>query len=349
MKKEIVLAIISALIMQPVCSANTVNKNKTPIRSRIISILSTNPFSEYYAPSHTDNIEKETMPEVKQIGAEEATGTTILELSESIKLRKQLEKHIKTRKRSKQISVTFPVKNTDSDTISSPQHQLVEIIENDSIDENIPTKTIQKNDCTYHNYVSGKVYNVSTIPGYLTDIALESGENIERITLGDNQRWNIETFKDISKSVWHIYLQPIQYRIATNMIISTDKRNYQLLLKAEDEYEPMIAFKYSTATSPIITVPKISIEDTDKLNFKYKISKNSINPQYVFDDGHNTYLAFDPETMASINPAIFTVDKHSGNVELIDYKKFNGNLIINAVYDNLQLRIRNQIVNITAV
>ena len=347
MKKQIAAIVLSSLMIQSgICSAEELS-----FRERIESILGTNPFSEYYKPYNADKPEYNEPDNGKEKAADEAIssdgdGSSDI-LKESAELRAKLEKAVRARHEAADNTTSA----TDVHATYSKPQKPVEVIEERSLDAELPNRINESSDCTYHDYRSGEVYNIGTLNGYLTDITLESGETLERITLGDNQRWDIDTYQDTVDGTWHIYVQPVQHDISTNMIICTDRRNYQVLLDANGLYEPIVAWRYkSSPVQQAKTVRNITVDSADKLNFRYKADREADQgPQYIFDDGHNTYLVFDPDTAASISPAVFTTEKYSGNLTLIDYEKSGSNLIINGKYDNLKLIINNRCINITAV
>lgn len=347
MKKQIAAAVLASLLMQSgICSAEELS-----FRERIESILGTNPFSEYYKPYNADKPEYNEPDNGKEKAADEAVssdsdGSSDI-LKESAELRAKLEKAVRARHEAADNTTSA----TDVHSTYSKPQKPVEVIEERSLDAELPNRINESSDCTYHDYRSGEVYNIGTLNGYLTDITLESGETLERITLGDNQRWDIDTYQDTVDGTWHIYVQPVQHDISTNMIICTDRRNYQVLLDANGLYEPIVAWRYkSSPVQHAKTVRNITVDSADKLNFRYKADREADQgPQYIFDDGRNTYLVFDPDTIASISPAVFTTEKYSGNLTLIDYEKSGSNLIINGKYDNLKLIINNKCINITAV
>lgn len=223
------------------------------------------------------------------------------------------------------------------------------VLGDSALDYNLGCADEKRGDTTLHTYKSGCTFEVGTAKGYLTDIALEAGEKPERVTLGDSARWQVSTYKDKNRGVWHIYVQPIQQGISTNMVIATDRRNYQLLLKALGEYEPMVAWRYPGRDPLENALPRgeIVIEDFDKLNFGYTVSPrgDKFAPRYVFDDGEHLFLAFEPELLSKVSPAVFAPG--NGGVVLTDYIKSGANLIIDRIYPQLELRVRSRVIHIT--
>lgn len=243
MKKQIAAIVLSSFMIQSgICSAEELS-----FRERIESILGTNPFSEYYKPYNADKPEYNEPDNGKEKAADEAVssdsdGSSDI-LKESAELRAKLEKAVRARHEAADNTTSA----TDVRSTYSKPQKPVEVIEERSLDAELPNRINESSDCTYHDYRSGEVYNIGTLNGYLTDITLESGETLERITLGDNQRWDIDTYQDTVEGTWHIYVQPSQLDISTNMIICTDRRNYQVLLDANGLYDPIVAWRYKSS------------------------------------------------------------------------------------------------------
>lgn len=93
-------------------------------------------------------------------------------------------------------------------------------------------------------YIPGTTDTILTSPQYITDIQLEAGEEYTAIILGDSARWDIQKFKDVQNSQWHIYVQPIQKYIESNMLIITNHRTYNIHLSSGEFHNSIINWKY---------------------------------------------------------------------------------------------------------
>lgn len=328
LKKKIVFLILASMILE----TGIANAEELTFRERVQNILGTNPFSKYYKPNIVSNNSK--MELSKDIDKDIESKNLI---SEATNLRKKLMRLVE------QNTSFREVKPFEQEV----NEEVVDVIEDESLDVDFQKQ--EKSDCVYYDYKNGSKYEINTCNGYITDIMLEIGEEVERITLGDNERWDIRTCKD-SESRYHIYVQPMQNDICTNMIISTDKRNYQLMLNSNGIFEGMVAWKYpNTFKEENIKVKReITVERADQLNFEYQFNKIDKGPQFVFNDGKNTYLSFDPEEIHSINPAIFTINR-VGNLELLDYEKYNNTIVIDGVYKSLEIINNGKTINIDYV
>lgn len=228
------------------------------------------------------------------------------------------------------------------------------VIEDDSVNDNDVDNDKALTDCRYYNYKAGTKNLVMTFPGIITDVVLQPGESIEQIRVGDKHRWDIDTFTDTADGASHVYIQPIQENIETNMIILTDRRTYQLSLATSVFYDSMVAWKYAGDGS-MPAAPKreavMEVESADLLTFDYNIQRSKKYdwaPRFIFDDGFNTYIAIDPDEIAKNPPAIFT-ENRIGNLVLVDYELVDDNIILNKVYTNLQLRVRDDVIKVNRI
>ena len=86
---------------------------------------------------------------------------------------------------------------------------------------------------------------------HVCDIALEPGENVLDLKIGDGARWLIERSVSGHEGaiVEHIALKPTDIGLNTNLRIYTDKRTYYLDLKSTAaEFMPQVSFIYPEAT-----------------------------------------------------------------------------------------------------
>ena len=83
-------------------------------------------------------------------------------------------------------------------------------------------------------YSPDALYQVYASPEKITDIALETGEDLISISAGDTVRWVIgDTTSGAGKEQRvHILVKPTRPDLRTNLIINTDRRTYHLELSA---------------------------------------------------------------------------------------------------------------------
>jgi type IV secretion system protein TrbG len=88
-------------------------------------------------------------------------------------------------------------------------------------------------------YEPGRVYEVWTAPMRITALSLEPGEKIISKAAGDTERWMIgdTTSGEAETTQTHLLIKPYRAGLATNMVVTTNRRVYLLALKASGESE----------------------------------------------------------------------------------------------------------------
>ena len=198
----------------------------------------------------------------------------------------------------------------------------------------------QENSTVVFKYAPNQLYKIYCRVGYLTDLSLKKGEKVTFVGGGDTSAWAVE--KATVDGVAHIYIKPTVETSTTNLIITTNKRSYQLILNTSSWYNPMVTWSYGQEEQTAInlreeqgTISKIN-ESVESLNFNYKISgKSSVKLVAVFDDGEKTILKFDktPKRL----PSLFI--KNNGKIIMANYKIRENCYIVDRVADEIELRV----------
>ena len=82
---------------------------------------------------------------------------------------------------------------------------------------------------------------------HVCDIALQPGEYVNSIQLGDTARWNIEpAISGTGESeVHHLLIKPLDVGLETSLVVTTDRRVYHIRLRSHrTEYMPQVTFTY---------------------------------------------------------------------------------------------------------
>ena len=203
----------------------------------------------------------------------------------------------------------------------------------------------QGNSTMIFKYSPNQLYKIYCRTGYLTDIALHPGEKVSFVGGGDTGSWAINS--STVDGVAHIYLKPVVPTSTTNLIITTNKRSYQLIVNTSDWYNPMVRWSYDDedlqAKVNIANHDEKTITDTmnvhgyGSLNFEYEIKGDSSKkPSMVFDDGEKTVIKF--KSTPSKAPAIFVRERGKKGVSLVNFKIKDGCYIIERVIDQAEIR-----------
>lgn len=224
-----------------------------------------------------------------------------------------------------------------------------------------PDEAIKDMAKTVYTHIPGSIYTMWCKKGFVTDIQLQTGESITSVNGGDTTRWLVEQTTSGGNGVpetQHVLVKPLQANIQTNVIISTDKRIYQLkTISTENTYSPIISWVYpADDKNSLLFVQKQAAKEKaevtsdepvapESLYFKYKIKSNVgmfakeylWTPMKTFDDGTKTYIQVNPQMKNNEAPALFVKDR-DGNVNLVNYRLKNNYFIVDRLFETAELR-----------
>jgi len=185
------------------------------------------------------------------------------------------------------------------------------------------------------------------------DIELQAGETIFGVALGDTERWETSplTSGDPANAIPHVVCKPKDFGIATNIVIGTSRRTYQLSLvsatraEAEDAgqaYKRHVRFYYpnelvqqwhsarvaeeeesrrKAATMPApLETPDVAALDFDSCKVKVPRGSTRIAPNLVVRDKAHTYLRFGADLRAGDAPALVAQVSGRGPVGILNYR-----------------------------
>lgn len=203
-------------------------------------------------------------------------------------------------------------------------------------------------------YQDWETYVVVATPGRITDIVLQAGEKLVGtgpIAAGDIARWVIGDTVSGADGVQrvHVMVKPSSIGLATNLIISTDRRSYYLELRsAAHTWLTAVAWRYpdpptvAVRSAPALAVPAAMADlAVARLNFAYRIegAKVSWRPTRVFDDGIRTYVEFAPSIAMMDLPPLFAVGTDGKSSELVNYHVAARRIVVDRVIDRAELRL----------
>lgn len=203
------------------------------------------------------------------------------------------------------------------------------------------------------SYAEGALYQVYTMVGRVTDIALRPGEKLVGhgpVAAGDTARWIIgDTISGSGpRQRVHVLVKPTNSTLATNLIINTDQRTYHIELRANAAtYMASVSWRYpeddllairkpAAPPSPAVSVAAF---DPTNLNFAYRIEgKAPWRPLRAFDNGQRFYVEFPASIAQHQMPPLFALGG-SGELELVNYRVKDRFLIADRLLDRAELRI----------
>lgn len=214
-------------------------------------------------------------------------------------------------------------------------------------------------------FVEGAIYHLYAAPEHVTDIALQPGEVLGAVASGDTARWVIgdtTSGTGADKRV-HILLKPFAVGLATNLVVTTDRRTYHLTLSSGPgasmaalswiyPQDALIAFKRSEEAAAA-AVPVAAGLDVDQLHFNYLVTGDAPawRPLRAFDDGRQTYVEFPASLAVGEAPPLFLIDA-KGQVQLVNYRLRGRYYVVDRIIDAAELRLgtkHQDIVRITRV
>jgi P-type conjugative transfer protein TrbG len=217
-------------------------------------------------------------------------------------------------------------------------------------------------------YEPGRVYEVWTAPMRITALSLEPGEKIISKAAGDTERWMIgDTTSGEAETVQtHLLIKPYRAGLATNMVVTTNRRVYLLALKASGESEAFNAAVSWTHPLPQAPTSQAAVGLTE-INPKptppapilkahgpeaYRIRTGWRKPEWtpvsVHDDGRQTFITF-PETLGTTEAPLLFVMNEQGEAQLVNWRKQDNLYVVDRLFLKAELRLggeRPQIVKI---
>lgn len=194
----------------------------------------------------------------------------------------------------------------------------------------------------------GALYQVYTSPGQITNIALEPGETLAGagpIAAGDTARWIIgdtESGSGTTRRV-HVLVKPTRVDIATNLVITTDRRIYMLELRAgANPYMPAVAWAYpQQPASQRHGVPATPvIPPATARNYRYALTGDNPpwRPIAVYDDGRRVYVEFPHGIVQGEMPPLFVIGSE-GELQIVNSRIYQNVLIVDRIFGAAELRL----------
>jgi P-type conjugative transfer protein TrbG len=201
-------------------------------------------------------------------------------------------------------------------------------------------------------YSPDALYQIYASPEEITDVALESGEELVSVSAGDTVRWVIgdTTSGAGSSQRVHILVKPTRPDLKTNLVINSNRRTYHLELTATpDTWMASVSWEYPLDQLAMIKGANVRAESTspvaegiavERLNFRYEISGGtpSWRPLRAFDDGAKVYVQFPAGIAQGEMPPLFIVGAGDKS-ELVNYRVRSPYYIVDRLFGAAELRL----------
>ena len=210
---------------------------------------------------------------------------------------------------------------------------------------------------------------IITSPLHVSMIELEPGETISgEPYIGDSTRWEVlpGTSGEGAETEPAVLLKPHETGLDTNIVITTNKRIYDLrLVSTPYDYIARVSFSYkededarwkawladqekqkNAREDAQVVTPLVGADAIDHLNFDYTVKGGDdvIRPLRVMDDGSKTYITMPDAALHQDLPALVVVNprlKGEKSEEIVNYR-VKGNLyIVDRLFDHAALLLGN--------
>ena len=187
------------------------------------------------------------------------------------------------------------------------------------------------------------------------DVALQPGEMVNSIHMGDTVRWTVEPAITGSGTteIQHLIIKPMDVGLKTSLVVTTDRRTYHFKLRSHrTQYMSQIAFIYpgdALAKWDAInkreaqkwteqTIPQTG-EYLGDLDFEYDLSGSAPwKPLRVYNNKRSTIIEM-PDTMAQTEAPTLLIIRKEGNfftddeTVIVNYRVQNNRYIVDTVFD----------------
>ena len=174
-------------------------------------------------------------------------------------------------------------------------------------------------------------------------VQLQAGEVVLSKISGDTERWEITPAPaGPDGRTTLVVVKPRDCDLTTNLVLSTDRRLYDLTLDAppcrnrstnpQEPYTRHVRFYYpdETAVTWAEPAPVRVAPDVAALNFGYRIKKDRQfpwKPDQVFDDDARVFIKLPPSALHGEAPALFVYEA-DGSKTLLNYTLTGGDTYV---------------------
>ncbi len=190
---------------------------------------------------------------------------------------------------------------------------------------------------------------VTCSPLRVCDIQLQEGERVSNVSVGDSVDWLVKPAFSGSGSdiVTNVIVKPVRAGLTTNLLITTNRRVYQINLKsANTGYTPLVGFYYPSemvqqwnsakafqakkiAHEKATTIADLPSFPLSAMDTAYSVRGNApFKPNLVFNVEGKVYMRM-PENMKYESAPVLMLGGHHGYTQLVNYQMIdNGRWIV---------------------
>jgi P-type conjugative transfer protein TrbG len=190
-------------------------------------------------------------------------------------------------------------------------------------------------------------------PLRVCDIALQPGESVTGVHLGDPVRWSVEPAQTGTGTgrTLHALIKAHATNLDTNLVIYTDRRVYHLdLISRRKDHMPLVSFSYpeesrmawqaylnekrEEGSDVAMELGRVSIED---IHTNYEISGDtpSWRPVAVYDNGEKTCIKMPQGLHTTEAPALLLQERKK--TRIVNYRVRDGCYVVDRLFDKAVL------------
>ena len=202
-------------------------------------------------------------------------------------------------------------------------------------------------------------------PLYVCDLALEAGEAVNDLNVGDSVRWKITPASQGTgeAAITHVLIKPTDVGLLTNLVITTNKRTYTIkLVSREKDWMPRVAFAYPDTADALWSAYRArasdrrilaaAIEPRPPLDRAIVYAISGDNPVWrpvrVTSDGVKTYIEFSAATRHDALPVLLALAEDNSFLgleslfngpapQLVNYRFVNNRFEVDKVLNRARL------------
>ncbi len=255
---------------------------------------------------------------------------------------------------------TIPVLSGDSIHLNSKEAKAINLT---NAWQSTPTMPVTGENGTVNFLYGATLPSVVCAPFYACDVALQAGEVVNQVDVGDAPRWKVTpaTSGSGDTAVTHLVIKPADVGLATNMLVYTDRRTYNLrLVSKKSGQTPLVAFNYPEDTQaawatyhkahqaePVAEMQPLQgnvrrglspTVSNSNLSFDYHLSGDNPNwkPVRVYSDANKTFIQFPESAKNSDIPALVLLGPGNQD-QLVNYRLVNDRYVVDTVIDKAAL------------
>ncbi len=228
---------------------------------------------------------------------------------------------------------------------------------------NAKTTTIAGNNGDVVFLYGSSMPSIVASPLRLTNIALQPGEVIKDVQIGDSVRWiiSLSISGEEPNIISHVIVKPVDKNLQTTMNIMTNRRVYTLnLVSQAKDFMPNVAFNYTSDIVNTLENYKQQMKEkseaknfyktkeeneipsnVENLDFAYSVEGEAdFKPLRIYNDGIKTYLQMPKNLKFYEAPVLMILDKDDDKAEgkqLVNYRLKFDTFIVDRLFNKAVL------------